>query len=346
MAIIVQHGFDALGSASQIFGRLVSWNDPGSDTISVRSDVRHASGQAIRVAETTSEARYRYAFAGGAAAETVVHVAMKRGSTSGTGVHSILFWANDAGTNIYIRGRADNGTIEVVRGSTVVLTVADCIRTNWDHFMFRCLVNDSTGIFEVWRNGSMLDDFSGDTNDTTGSPTRITLGSLFGTAGASSTTGGIWFDDLVVTDGALLGDVQVGYYPVDSDETPNEWTANAGSDDFDRLNQVPADGDTTYLESDTPGNSTRHGITPGLAGRTIYAVTAVASLRLTEAGTDGAIIRAYSDAATEEDQVVLSTAYREYAGPIMNTDPDTAAAWTDTALDLVELEIEHAEEES
>jgi hypothetical protein len=72
----------------------------------------------------------------------------------------------------------------------------------------------------------------------------------------------------------------------------------------------------------------------------------VASLRLTEAGTDSAIIRAFSDAEEEEAQVALSTVYREYAGAIMDVDPDTAAAWTDGALDLLELELEHAEEES
>jgi hypothetical protein len=346
MAIIVQHGFDALGAASQIYGRLVSWSDPGGDTLSIRSDVRHASGRAIRVAESSSSARFRYAFAGGAQAETVVHVAMKRGTTTGTGVHSILFWASDAGTHLFVRGRADNGTIEVVRGSTVLVTVTDCIRTNWDHFMFRALVADSGGEVEVWRNGTLLGSFTGDTNEVTGTPTRITLGSLFGTASTSSTTGGLWFDDLVVTDGAMLGDVQVGYYPVNSDETPNEWTRNGGDNDHGRLSQVPTDGDTTYLESNTPGNRTRHGVTPGLTGRTIYAVTPVASLRLTEAGTDSAIVRAFSDAADEEAQVALSTAYREYAGVIMDVDPDTTAAWTDGALDLLELELEHAEEES
>jgi len=346
MAIIVQHGFDALGSASQIYGRLLSWSDPGGDTLSVRTDVRHASGRAIRVAESSSAARFRYAFANGAEAETVAHVAMKRGTTSGTGSHAILFWANADGANIFVRGRADNGTVEVVRGTTVVLTVTDCVRTSWDHFMFRALVADSGGQFEVWRNGTLLGSFTGDTNFVTGSPDRFVLGSFFGTASTSSTSGGIWFDDLVVTDGAMLGDVQVGYYPVNSDETPNQWTRNGGANDHGRLSEVPADGDTTYLESDTPGNRTRHGVTPSLAGRTIYAVTPVASLRLTEAGTDSAIIRAFSDADEEEAQVALSTVYREYAGVIMDVDPDTIAAWTDTALDLLELELEHAEEES
>lgn len=341
MAILVQHGFDALGAAAQIYGRLVSWSDPGSNTVSLRTDVRHASGQAIRIAESSSAARLRYGF-GGAEAETVVHVAMKRGSTSGTGVHSILFWANDTDTNIFVRGRADNGAIEVVRGSTVLISIADCIRTSWDHFQLRCLVDDATGVFEVWRNGVMLDDFTGDTNNTTGAPTRLSLGSLFGTASSSSTVGGIWFDDLVVTDGAFLGDVQVAYYPVDSDETPNQWTRNGGANDHGRLSEVPADSDTTYLESDTGGFVTRHGITPALAGRTIHAVQPIASLRLTEAGTDTAIIRGISD--TDEVEVAgitLSTVYREYAGPLMEVDPDTAAAWTDTALDLLELELEH-----
>lgn len=342
MAILDFHGFDALQSAAQIYGRLVSFSDPGGDVLSVRTDVRHASGQALRMAEPSTSARIRYGF-GGAEAETVVHVAMKRGATTGTTFFSFLFWANDTDTNIFVRGRADNGAIEVVRGSTVVLSIADCIRTNWDHFMFRCLVDDSTGVFEVWRNGVLLDDFSGDTNNTTGAPTRITLGSLFGIAGTATTSGGIWYDDLVITDGTMLGDRQVGYYAVDSDASPNEWTPNAGSDDFDRLNQIPVDGDTTYLESDTGGNLTRHGITPALTGRTIDAVRAVASLRLTEAGTDSCIIRAYSDTTDIEAEVALATAYREYAGPVMEVDPDTTVAWTDTGLDLVELELEHVD---
>ncbi len=150
--------------------------------------------------------------------------------------------------------------------------------------------------------------------------------------------------DIYVTDGEVLGPVEIWYQPCDTAGSAANFTPSAGSN-HQNVDDDGEDGDTTYNESTTPGQSDSFshsdqapaGVNP-IAIQT-YAVARCpdglnAKVRL---GIDSGGTKAFGGT----EWITEDAAYIGLKGPIQETDPNTASAWTQSGANAAETVIEH-----
>ena len=122
----------------------------------------------------------------------------------------------------------------------------------WHFFEMKYVVADSGGRFIVEVDQNREIDFTGDTEP--GSGTEID-GVRIWNPGWNDAV--IHFDDIRIMDDAgtklndLIGDARIYTLAPDSDVAAN-WTPSGGGDNHDDVDEVPNDGDTTYVEASGP----------------------------------------------------------------------------------------------
>ncbi len=156
----------------------------------------------------------------------------------------------------------------------------------------------------------------------------------------------VTFDDFYVCDSSgsanntFLGDVRVEtIYPTGAG-THTTFALTGAASNYAAVNEHPSDGDTSYVSSATPGNIDTY--TFGSLSSTptaIFGIQVDLTNRKDDAGSRGAA-------------AALRTAATDYVGPtfpvldsyaitpsIFETDPNTAAAWTQTEVNALEAGI-------
>lgn len=137
------------------------------------------------------------------------------------------------------------------------------------------------------------------------------------------------YDDIGDAPNDFVGDAVVLEDLPDADGAENDWTPSAGSDAWAVIDETPADGDTSYIESSTPGD--RQTVTfPALdpIAADVVCVSFQIIARKTDPGDGSVSIGAISNGT--EDQaagIALSEAYIGERAAWAN-DPDTSAPWT------------------
>lgn len=189
----------------------------------------------------------------------------------------------------------------------------------WEWFEFEFVIHGSTGVWRIWKEGTLLEAFTGLNTKTTGnaSGTKYRLG--------ANGTEAIY--NFTLTDFYLIDD-QAGDGPSDRVgdsamyvDFPNgagaltEFTPSAGSN-WQNVDEAPHDTDATYNEADTPGQRDRYAFTPlpeDFNG-TIISATYGYTMRKTDAGsrTTTAAARSGSSEVTDVTQT-LTTDYQHFA---------------------------------
>lgn len=152
---------------------------------------------------------------------------------------------------------------------------------------------------------------------------------------------GCYFDDLAFDDAAWLGSGCIVAGIPNGNGSASDWLGNDGNkvDNYLLTDELPADGDTTYLESSTPGEQDLVDAVPTLpADATITAVWVELIGEDPAAGAAQVKPLLRSNAATTADtaQALLGT-YGRLVSTIWATNPNTAAPWV--AADLTGMEI-------
>lgn len=148
-----------------------------------------------------------------------------------------------------------------------------------------------------------------------------------------STSGTVQLDDYNEGDAAVtMGPLRNETLRPNADSAIT-WTPNSGANNYSRVNEALCDGDTTYVQTVTPGNKDLYTY-PALSATpsAILGVMANSFAYKTDAGahtmnnsvTSGSTV---SDGAT----FTLAGSYSKFERP-MATDPNTGAAWTQTGL--------------
>ena len=148
------------------------------------------------------------------------------------------------------------------------------------------------------------------------------------------------FDDMYVDDAQFHGDCRIRTFVPDSiSPTNNSFTASAGNKD-ECVDELPSNEDTDYIVSDTLNHKQGFGITTGVLG-TVKAIQINNHCRLDEAGTRKikSLIRSNGADYTGIETGVISADYN-FESEIWETDPDDAAAWTQTKLEAAEFGLE------
>lgn len=227
---------------------------------------------------------------------------------------------------------ASSELIALVDGSEVDRASVSLTVGAWSRYEVLIEIDGSTGRFIVEVNQQRLIDFSGDTQ-----------------AGSSTTINGLrfssneldtkwWFDDLVVMDDAgtqlndLIGDARIYTQAPDSDVAAN-WTPSGGGDNHDDVDEVPNDGDTSYVEASAADVRDEYAVAdlPGDV-TTVHAVKAAAWARKTDANSRSLEVGVGSGASEDLSAGQgLGSAYGRI-DHIVEVDPDGGGAWTPSAV--------------
>lgn len=153
------------------------------------------------------------------------------------------------------------------------------------------------------------------------------------------------YDDLYLCDGTgtanndFLGDCRVETLLPSGAGAETQWTPSAGAN-YTNVDEVPADGDTTYNKSNTVGQVDTYAL-PDLASVTglIYGVQYLQSVRKDNAGTRlVAPVARIGGADYPGSDTGLGNSY-VYTREIKEKSPATAAAWTISEINAMEYGV-------
>lgn len=151
------------------------------------------------------------------------------------------------------------------------------------------------------------------------------------------------FDDMYLKDTAgRLGPARVTLKTPNGDGALTQWTPSAGVNHFALVNEIPEDGDATFVSDATIGHIDLYTFTAlGLTPATIWAVQVALNARkddvaarslATEVRSGGANFTGVAQATT--------TGYLDFYTQIYEQDPNTAAAWLLANLDAAQFGVQ------
>jgi len=159
------------------------------------------------------------------------------------------------------------------------------------------------------------------------------------------------FDDLYVLDGTgsaphnnFLGDCRVDALLPNGDGSNSAWTLSTGSTHSTLVDETAPNDDTDYITTSTAAARDSHNFanTPTMTSPTVYGIQHCISARKDDAGTRQikSLLKSGATTVTGGTTYALASTYTYYQ-QIYAQDPNTAAAWTTTAIDALEAGVEN-----
>jgi hypothetical protein len=253
-----------------------------------------------------------------------------------------IFSLNDdpTGQQCRIEINADD-ELELYRGAAVQLlgtSTTVLASGTWYYVELYYKVDSSDGAFEMRIDGDT--EVSGAGVNTRGVATDVMDLIVL----ADDCNRNVEFDDWYLQTGStFLGDSVVRDIFPTSDGDDSEWSPDSGTDHFDRIDETPFDGDTSYLDSDTVSERDLFNFPSLSIGGQIHGVQLNAIARKTT-GTSFTLKQVVKSDASfgggDSNQAVTSTTY-DHFHKVVEDDPDTSAAWQPAALNNAQWGIEH-----
>jgi hypothetical protein len=243
------------------------------------------------------------------------------------------------------------GAITFTRNGTVLATSTNLMALDtWYHIEAKVTIGDTTGDagtygkYEVRVNGSSVNWIPAAVDADTRNGGNASIGSLRLGLGANSASLSNRFQDFYILDltGAsandFLGPCRFAVLRPVGIGTTAEWTGNY-ADNFVNVADAAADGDYTFNQSSTAGQTDQFAMKDITAG-TVHALQTVLMARQ-DAGvarTVRSIIRIDGTDYTGVSFALTST-YAAYCDPL-SVSPDTSAAWDDAEVNAAEFGYE------
>jgi len=235
-----------------------------------------------------------------------------------------------------------NGQLEYVRGvdafdGTVVATSSVLPVDVETHVEIAITFHDSTGAVEIFLNG--LSNVAVTNQDTIRYGTECDIISwMAGVPYFNWPTGWKLTDCVVHVAASPIGDVGVYYVEPDADGADGDFTPSAG-DNFECVDDIGPDEDTTYNESDgTAGHRDSVG-TAGVTGMTVLSVGVLVRARKTDTGTATLLLGAIHGAS--EDQSAAKGLAEGYLTLVeFFDDCPSGGAWDETKVAAASLSYE------
>lgn len=240
-----------------------------------------------------------------------------------------------------------NGKLQLVGPTGAVLaTSANVCFVSFTHHTIEVVAHrdDVAGTCKIYVDGTEVINFTGDTNRNDANPEwryfQITTNNSHGVP--------TYIDDLVVWDinGSApntltyQGNIRCKTLFPDADDAQSDWAKNAGAVAYDRINQAAPDGDTTYLQAGNVGDKTRVGFQSVGFVTTVLGVSAYYNAKKTDAFASTVRQNVVSNGDVANGAAnALTLAYGDYHD-VFAVDPDTAAPWTQAAIDALLMEYE------
>lgn len=261
------------------------------------------------------------------------------------GANSTILEFREASTlHVALRVNTDM-SVSVLRSTTVLATsAAGVISSGYCFLEFKATIHDSTGTYEVRVNTANV--LSG-----TGADTRNGGTGVVTNAALIFIRNNQIVDDLYICDGAgsvnndFLGDVRVDAdYANGNGNSSQLLGSDANStDNYLLIDETAPNGDTDYVGSSTVAQKDTYAFanmahTPA----SIYGVQVCMYAKKDDSGTRSICSVTRSGGAdTDGTTLALSTSYQYYL-EIIESDPNTAAAWIKAGFDAAEFGVKVA----
>jgi len=214
----------------------------------------------------------------------------------------------------------------------------------WSYLEVQMKCDGSTGTCVIRINGTEVKNLTGlDTLYTSATLTRFALGCR------ASTEVQLDFDDLIVLDlngslnNGLTGDMTVSLLLPTGDGNSTTWDDSTGGsppENWPNVDETSPNDDTDYNSTSTLNAKDLYTFEDAPAGSDIRAVQVLASVRKGAEGP-GQVKLVTRSASTDYDgaaQGIGGTAY-SYVRQVLETDPATAAAWSESGFNAAEFGI-------
>lgn len=258
--------------------------------------------------------------------------------------------ANEQISLYLVPGSAGKTKLRVKRGSTTLGTTSSefangfWIYVEWKGVLDTGASDGSTQI-RVNENVELTVSGADTTNDAAGTANKVQF--------ELRTDSQQWLaDDIYIADdqgarnNTYLGDSVVEGKKPNANGNRNQWTANGGSNHYDRVNESVTDDDTSYLyvTNTQDGKVELFGIEDitQITG-SVYGVQISYQLRMDSSGTDKArlIFRSGGGSeATGSDQTVSQIAGYAWYQELYEQDPVAAADWTVASFNAMQIGLE------
>lgn len=282
-----------------------------------------------------------YVALGGNYATLIVGCAFYRSGLFGN--DAMITLLDGSSTQLVLLQRTDGGA-ELRRGGTsgtILGTIAAGTfqPSAWYYLEIKTTIHSSTGSYEIRINGAST--LSGTSQNTQNSGNAYVTRIGFG-------AGGFKIDDLYINDtsGSLnndfSGDIRIYALVPNTDGTYTDLTATGAAQRWQCVDDgVSANDDSDYVSSSTAGHKGTFGLTDLPVSGTVSGVRVYGRMRKDEGGTrEARLILKSGGAIQNEATQAQSLSYVNQQGAIRETDPNTGAAWTVSAVNALEAGVE------
>ena len=229
-----------------------------------------------------------------------------------------------------------------IPGDTVKATSTETIPQSTEVFVeVRVTLGDGTsGAVSFYMNGVLSNTVTA--IDTCYSTGRTTIQSVVfgdGQATADVLLAGWKYGDIIIHTGSSpIGDVGVYYLPADADGADSDFTPSAG-DNFECVDEIGPDEDTTYNESDGTVGHRDSFETAGVSGIAVLSVGVLARARKTDTAAATLLLGAVHGASEDQSSAkALAEAYLTLVE--FFDDCPSGGAWDVTKVSAAELSYE------
>lgn len=229
------------------------------------------------------------------------------------------------------------GTVNV---ATAVGAVTDV--TVWNYLEFKVKLHGSAGSYDVRLNEASVMSGSGAKTSNSGAtrPSQLRLG--------HSSSGPTWWDDLYILDDQgsvnndFLGDVFVQGPRPNGVGDSSQFDPSAAVDNFTLVNEDAADGDASYVESNTATERDLYQYEDlvDASGATIFGVIAKPVLRKSDGGSRTYKLLAKHGVAEDESPTRHPATDYVRQAYVFETNPTTGSLWTETEYNAAQFGLE------
>lgn len=259
------------------------------------------------------------------------------------------FEYNDAATHtvqVYVERNLANG-INARRGDGTLLgSSAAGVHTlnNWHFWQFKIKAHNTSGIVEVKIDNAVVLSLSGiDTNN--GTPVNELNQINFDRAG---TTIGCHIDDFVVMDTTgsknndfLGAEARVYYLRPNGVGAAAQWAANGAATNWESVDEIVEDGDTTYTSESVSGQKDLHECEDLPSAIThVYGVQVHVHARLEEGGSDQLKIKNERAGSEQESAALALTSTYGFEHQMFENEP-AGGNWSPGAVNDMNIGYEH-----
>jgi len=261
----------------------------------------------------------------------------------GMGAASIVQFYDGSTLGFDVQWNPYSQELSVYRGGTLLGTTSGAGITTgvWYHIDVQVLCSATVGTVTVQVAGVTVLALTGQNtkagSDSFHNMVRFCLGN-WGLA--------TYFDAVYVLDGngtvnnSILGPCNIVAALLPAGDSSVQWSTSAGTTHYSLVDEVPPDGDMTWVSSATSGQLDLFTYTsPAYPSATILGIQLTTTCRVTDANTFGLYAVVYSGSENDgTPQTISSTTYADYRR-IVETDPNTGAAWTIAGLSAAKFGV-------